>query len=136
MQIELKRDLVQDGHLTFGKFYLDGVLACEVLEPPVRELDGVLVTNWKVRGDTAIPRGRYRVIINHSHQLNTDTPLLLNVPGFEGVRIFTSGFDGWITVGVERVSRGLLHRREAFRELLQDIHDALNSGEQVWVTVG
>lgn len=135
MQIELKRDQIQDGHLTFGKFYLDGVLACEALEPPVRELEGVPVTNWKVRGDTAIPRGRYRVIINHSRQLDADTPLLLNVPGFEGVRVFTSGFDGWITVGVERASQGLLHRREAFRELLQDVHDALNAGDQVWITV-
>ncbi len=136
MEIELRRDLVQIGHKTFGKIYLDGVLACESSEPPVREIDGVPVMSWKIHGDTAIPRGRYRAIINHSRQLDRDTPLVLNVPGFDEVRIFTSGSDGWIVVGVDRISQGLLHERQAFRELLQDVHDALNSGEQVWVTVG
>ena len=140
MEIELRRDLAQAGHRTFGKFYLDNVFTCETLEPPVREVEGVVVSNWKLREDTAIPRGRYRVIINRPRGSGLHLPLLLNVPGFDDVRIGPDdsrrGLDGWILVGVERSDIGLLDGRRAFHELFQDIHDALNTGEQVWITVG
>ncbi|MDO8715713.1 MAG: DUF5675 family protein [Dehalococcoidales bacterium] len=138
MEIELRRDLVQSSHKTFGKFYVDDVLACESLEPMVREVVDAPITNWRVPGDTAIPRGRYRVIINRSQRSGRDLPLILGVNGFEDVRISTDRFvrENWIFVGVDRSDVGLRNSQEAYNELFQDIRDALNSGEQVWITVG
>ena len=140
MNLVLKRDAVQSGHATFGELYADGVLECETMEQPVREIEDALVSNWKIKGDSAIPRGRYRIVINRSQRLKYELPLLLNVPWFEDVRIspncLEAGTDGWIVVGTERLEMGLVNSRIAFSELFQDIRDALNAGEQVWVTVG
>jgi hypothetical protein len=139
MNLELKRDVKQGSRRTFGQLYVEGVLECETLEDPVREIEGEAVMNWKVKGDTAIPRGRYRVIINRSQRFGRDLPLLLNVQGFDGVRIHSGNTEedteGCILVGTERSSLGVLGSRVAFSELFQDIRDALNGGEQVWITI-
>lgn len=60
---------------------------CWTLEDVVREVPGEPVGAWKVKGQTAIPRGTYAVRVTRSNRFKTDLPLLLNVPGFEGVRI-------------------------------------------------
>ena len=60
---------------------------CWALEDVVREVPGEPVEAWKVKGQTAIPRGIYTVHVAYSNRFKTDLPLLLDVPGFEGVRI-------------------------------------------------
>lgn len=139
MELELKRDEVQNSHCTFGRLYVDGVLECETLEDPVREIEYTPVVDWKVKGDTAIPRGRYRIIINHSQRFNKDMPLLLNVPGFEGIRIHSGNTaadtEGCILVGTSRSDTAVANSRVAYNELFQDLHDALSAGEQVWIDI-
>ena len=66
---------------TIGEFYIDNNFHCYTLEDIVRP-DGV-----KVFGETAIPKGRYEVLVNLSARFKKEMPLLLNVPGFEGIRI-------------------------------------------------
>lgn len=139
MELEVKRDDAQPQHHTFGQLYVDGAKQCETLEDPVREVEGATVENWKIKGDTAIPRGRYRVIVNHSNRFNRDLPLLLAVPGFEGIRIHAGNTDkdteGCILVGTKRGPTSILESRIAFNELFDDIKEALANGEQVWITV-
>lgn len=60
---------------------------CWTLEDVVREITGQSVESWKIHGETAIPRGTYRVIVDHSRRFGRDLPHILDVPGFEGVRI-------------------------------------------------
>jgi 4-hydroxy-2-oxoheptanedioate aldolase len=38
-----------------------------------------------VPGDTAIPAGRYRIIVTESVRFHRPLPLLLDVPGFDGI---------------------------------------------------
>ena len=82
---------------TIGTFLIDGLFECFVLEDQVREA-GV-----KVPGQTAIPVGRYEVIITPSQRFKEDLPLLVGVPGFEGVRIHAGNThedtEGCILVG-------------------------------------
>ena len=81
---------------TIGKLYVDGIYHCFTLEDKVREGE-------KVNGQTAIPYGTYSVIIDHSNRFNRDLPHILNVQGFEGVRIHTGNTsadtEGCILVG-------------------------------------
>lgn len=63
------------------------------LEDVVREVPGQPVASWKVPDMTAIPIGTYNVVVDRSEHFSERAghdvflPLLLNVPGFDGVRI-------------------------------------------------
>jgi hypothetical protein len=65
---------------TVGKLYIDDIYQCFTLEDKVRNGE-------KINGQTAIPYGTYSVVIDHSTRFNRDMPHILNVPGFEGIRI-------------------------------------------------
>jgi hypothetical protein len=86
MNIKLRR-FEFDTNYTIGKLYIDDVYFCFTLEDKVRP------TGEKVDGQTAIPYGTYSVIIDHSNRFNRDLPHVLNVPGFEGIRIHTGNTD-------------------------------------------
>jgi len=60
---------------------------CWTLEDAVRELDGMPVGRWKIKGHTAIPVGTYKVLVTFSNRFKKLLPLLWEVPGFGGIRI-------------------------------------------------
>lgn len=138
MNIELKREPSTDSG-TFGKLYVDGMFSCHSLEDETREVEGQPVAQWKIKGETAIPKGRYKVIINHSNRFKRELPLLLKVPGFDGIRIHPGNTEadteGCILVGTERNATAVLNSRVAFNDLMGDIQDALTNGEEVWIDV-
>jgi hypothetical protein len=86
MDIKLRRFEFGTNY-TIGKLYVDDVYFCFTLEDKVRP------EGEKVDGQTAIPYGTYSVIIDHSNRFNRDLPHVLNVPGFEGIRIHTGNTD-------------------------------------------
>lgn len=118
MKLLLVRDK-QVGNGTPGTLYIDGVKHGFTLEDIARPI--------KVYGKTCIPKGTYKVIINMSNRFKKLMPLLLNVPGFEGIRIHAGNFsedtEGCILVGN---SRGLtpkgdptvLSSRDSFDKLM------------------
>jgi hypothetical protein len=65
---------------TLGTLSVDGVFQCYTMEDVVR-------LGPKVYGETAIPAGTYAVVITLSPRFKRPLPLLLDVPGFEGIRI-------------------------------------------------
>ena len=80
-----------DNQCTIGELSINGEFFCFVLEDPERGLrTGMTMSELiglKVYGQTAITMGRYEVILSYSERLKKRLPLLLNVPGFEGIRI-------------------------------------------------
>ena len=127
---------------TAGRLYVDGVLECFTLEDEVREVKGRPVLEWKVPGQTAIPAGTYKVIINYSNRFMRQLPLLIGVPGFEGVRIHTLNTaeqtEGCIGVGADDGrwdDAWLGHSKIAFNKLFPKIQMALAKGEEVWLTL-
>lgn len=57
------------------------------LEDPIRERAGEPVSAWKIRGNTAIPAGLYRVALTPSARFKRVMLQILDVPGFAGIRI-------------------------------------------------
>ena len=102
MNLKLVREAFKDT-CTIGKLYLDEQFIGYTLEDKYREVEGQPVSSWKVPAVTAIPKGTYKVIVNMSNRFKINLPLLLNVPGFEGVRIHTGNSskdtEGCILVG-------------------------------------
>lgn len=64
---------------TEGNLYVRGEWFAFVLEDEVRAK--------KVYGETAIPAGRYSVAATYSPKFRKVTVQILNVPGFEGIRL-------------------------------------------------
>ena len=62
-----------------GRLYVDDVFECFTVEDRPRDK--------KVYGMTGIPKGIYDVIITISNRFHKRLPLVLNVPGFKGIRI-------------------------------------------------
>lgn len=131
MKLTLHR-LWPDAACTIGRLSVDGAPECYTLEDVVR-------AGPKVFGQTAIPAGTYGVIVTHSPHFGRDLPLLVNVPGFEGVRIHpgntAADTEGCILVGMDRAADSIGRSRLAFDALFPKIVAALARGELVSIEV-
>ena len=85
MEMTLTRTAKRKAY-TIGRLEIDGVYFCDTLEPAWRDL-GPGRPGHKIAGRTAIPEGRYPVVITWSPKFGQWLPLLLHVPLFEGIRI-------------------------------------------------
>lgn len=81
IQLRLKRIAYKDTY-TVGKLYINDIYFCDTLEDKVRELNSI---KDKVAGETAIPSGTYKVILNVSPKFKRILPRLIDVPFFEGI---------------------------------------------------
>jgi Family of unknown function (DUF5675) len=138
MKLTLERD--KSGlTCTFGVLFIDDTFVCYTLEDVVREVPGVPVEQWKVKGQTAIPAGSYRVGVTFSERFKRMLPILHNVPGFEGVRIHTgnTGADteGCILLGAAVGVESVMRSRDAFTKLYPKLINALGRGEGVTLEI-
>lgn len=126
---------------TVSNLYIDGKRECFVLEDKVRELKGVPVYAWKIPDETAIPSGTYKVIINLSNRFKKDLPLLLSVPGFEGIRIHQGNTDkntsGCLLLGTFWSGGDFIRDSQyAFTNFFLKLKAALERGEEVLLQIG
>jgi len=77
MEIEVIRKLKLND-CQIGELLVNGEHFAYTLEDVSRDV--------KVYGDTAIPAGEYKVIVNYSNNFKKELPLILDVVGFRGVR--------------------------------------------------
>ena len=120
---------------TIGCLAIDGAYFCDTLEPAWRDLK----KKHKVKGRTAIPEGRYPVVITWSPKFGQWLPLLLHVPLFEGIRIHAGNTPadtaGCILPGENRKEGHVLNSTLYVRLLKQLIVEAKERGEGVWITI-
>lgn len=138
MRITVER-LQRDVDVTIGSMSVDGAWQCWTLEDTVREKQGVPVAQWKIPGETAIPVGLYRVTIDMSNRFGRLLPLLINVPGFAGVRIHpgntAANTEGCILVGRDRLPKSIGASRIAFDRLFAKMSEAQRRGEAIELEV-
>ena len=136
MEIKLIRETFTDKS-TIGRLLIDGLFYGWTLEDKDRYLEED--PRRKVKGETAIPVGRYQVIINWSPRFKRELPLLLNVPGFEGIRIHSGNkpedTEGCILPGKTKGQDFVGRSREAFNEIFEAIQSALNKNEAVFIVI-
>src|SRR5260221_304793 len=111
MDLILKRTRLRDT-ITTGQLYIDGVYFCFTLEDKVREQIGIPVQKWKVFGETAIPYGVYKIILEDSPKFGPETLTINKVDGFTGVRMHAGNTqfdtDGCIIVGYRVRDDGII----------------------------
>jgi len=90
MKLKLVREFFTPTE-TLGSLYVDGKFFCFTLEDRDRGLRSshalTDILNRKVKAQTAIPYGKYKVSVTMSNRFKRLMPLIHNVPGFEGIRI-------------------------------------------------
>ena len=127
MKLHLKR-LHRTDNSTIGELTIDGKFECYTLEDVERDV--------KIKSETAIPKGSYKVIINQSNRFKKLLPLLLKVKGFEGVRIHAGNTnhdtEGCILVGRTRSVDFIGQSRKAFDSLFKKMQ---NSKEEISLTI-
>ena len=121
---------------TLGVLYADDVFICFTCEDKDRRLeDGGI----KIAKQSAIPRGKYKVIIDLSTRFNRQMPHVLDVPGFSGIRIHRGNTaedtEGCILVGVSRGETAIYKSAAAFTELYALINKAQGEGKQITLEV-
>lgn len=117
-QLKLVLERIYKGDTyTIGRLYINGERFCDTLEDKdrglIKEMPLKLLNHLKVKHETAIPTGTYRVIVNRSPKFKRDLPRLLNVPAFDGILIHRGNTavdtSGCILVGENKVKGKVLN---------------------------
>ena len=121
---------------TVGEMYCGDRFLCFILEDKRRELK---TAADKVKGKTAIPEGRYPLVIDFSQRFQKTMPHILAVPYFEGIRIHpgntAADTEGCPLTGKARLNDKVLFSVAAYEEdFLPALRAALAKGK-VYVTV-
>ena len=164
MEIIIRRTALKDGY-TIGNLYIlpeqaaneDSITPtqtinkekavpewfCNTMEPTARKLTSqmpqTVIRRHKIIGKTAIPTGRYRILITRSRRFGRWLPLLLNVKGFEGIRIHAGNkpedTKGCILLGFNRRKGYVLNSTQCVQQLMRRMTEAMEKGERVFVEV-
>ena len=141
MNIILNR-IAKKAKYTIGKLYINDKYFCDTLEDTDRGLTQSMteqqIGSKKVYGKTAIPTGTYRIIISYSNKFKKQMPLLLNVPGFAGIRIHSGNTEkdslGCILVGKNKAVGKVLESRDTYSKLFSILQEA-NKKETIKITI-
>ena len=148
MELVLKRIAKKKGY-TIGKLYVKQsiideylrgekfIYICDTLEPQWRDY---AKGARKIKGKSAIPEGRYPVVITYSPKFKQWLPLLVNVPMFSGIRIHAGNdavkdTQGCILVGENREVGKVLNSRKHVKIVKEKIVEAKDKGEGVWIEI-
>lgn len=143
MEVLIDRAWKKDGY-TISRLYVNGNLfGCNTLEDTDRGLNQSMELNEikkkKVYGQTAIPIGSYECVYTYSNRFKKMLPLLLNVKGFEGIRIHSGNSskdtEGCILVGLNLKKGMVLNSREWTNKLVSKMKEAWNRKERVIIVI-
>ena len=138
MKLTIKRTITRNSY-TLGKLYIDGVYFCDTLEDKDRGLTQNMsveqIKSMKVPGETAIPKGTYRVTLDvvspkfskypfYMQTCGGKLPRLIDVKGYEGVLIHVADgpkrdslLQGCIGIGNLSAEEYLINGKKVFVEL-------------------
>ncbi len=139
MELELNR-YERTPKSTIGELLINGEHQCYTLEDVDRGLMkttslGVIKRN-KVYGKTAIPAGRYEVRITFSNRFQKLMPQIMDVPGFEGIRIHPGNTDadteGCVLPGYTTGPDFIGNSRKAYEHIMYFLQKA---NEPIFITI-
>lgn len=142
MEIQVNRIARKDGY-TIGRMSLNGVYFCDTLEDTDRGLNAAMsadeILSKKRKGITAIPTGKYDVILTFSPRFKRVLPLLLSVKGYEGVRIHAGNTsedtEGCLLVGENKEKGKVLNSRATLEKLMSVLFECEKRKEKISITI-
>lgn len=142
MEIQVNRIARKDGY-TIGRMSLNGVYFCDTLEDTDRGLNSTMsvdeILSKKRKGITAIPTGKYDVILTFSPRFKRVLPLLLNVPGYQYIRVHNgnrpNSTEGCLLVGENKAKGQVLNSRATLEKLMSILLDCEKRKEKISITI-
>lgn len=142
MKLQLKRIALKPTY-TIGKLYVNGAYFCDTLEDTVRDYnkDGDLEDKGesKIYGETAVPYGTYKIILNLSPRFKRILPRLMGVKHFDGILIHPGNTakdtHGCILVGVNNQVGRVNESKVTFDRLFKLMSDAYEIGEEIAIEI-
>lgn len=133
MELKVKR-LYKKSDYTIGKMYINGQYFCDTVEDTDRGLSQNMKNSTieakKIYGKTAIPTGRYNVVLSYSNKFKKTLPLLKDVLGFSGIRIHSGNTAedslGCIIVGENKIKGGVINSRQTMEKLMYRLRNEKN----------
>jgi hypothetical protein len=127
---------------SIGRLFVNGQPLCYTLEDKDRGIkksdDLSTIKKVKVFSKTAIPTGTYEVVLTYSNRFKKYLPLLLNVPGYAGVRIHAGNTadhtEGCILPGQTYSKNFVGSSVKAFNSLMAKIK-AVEKKEKIYITI-
>ena len=113
---------------TEGSLFINGEYLCDTLElynsGTSCKDSASKIKQLKKEKKICIPYGTYQITVNHSPRFKRMLPLLLNVPGFSGIRIHAGNTvkdsEGCILVGI-KTKDGYITKSKDTLEKLMDV---------------
>lgn len=140
MEIKVFRPQIQDSPRTISKMFIDGEYFCDVLEDKDRDLHYLelnKIKRLKIKHQTAIPYGKYEVVLSFSNRFEKLLPLLRNVPGFDGIRIHAGNTEadtsGCLLLGVNS-GKSIKNSRVTMESFMRKIQKAITT-EKVFIEI-
>ena len=144
MELKLTRT-IKLPERTIGDFSINGKPYCNTVEDVERLTwtgSGLArkLVGTKVFGKTAIPTGRYQVVMAYSSRFKMKLPLLLGVPQFEGILIHGGNTEldteGCLCVGKKTADNKVYGAKSlGILKKLVDIIDTASKKEKVFITI-
>ena len=139
MELKLERKIFYD-NATEGNLYINGKWFCNTIEDKVRAKPGEWKPSVKVYGKTAIPYGKYPVMVTWSNRFKRLLTAILNVPDFEGIRIHNGNSElssaGCVIVSYkdDDANHRLVNDKAAMNDLCDIVYKA-QQVEKVFITI-
>lgn len=143
MEIQVNRIARRDGY-TIGRLFINNEYFCDTLEDTDRGLSSTMQVNEilakKVKGQTAIPTGKYDVILTFSPRFKRVLPLLLSVKGYEGIRIHAGNTaekdtEGCLLVGENKIKGRIINSRATLEKLMSILLECEKRKEKISITI-
>ena len=142
MEIQVNRIARKDGY-TIGRMSLNGEYFCDTLEDTDRGLNSTMsvdeILSKKRKGITAIPTGKYDVILTFSPRFKRVLPLLLSVKGYEYIRVhhgnLPSSTDGCLLVGENKIKGQIINSRATLEKLMSVLLECEKRKEKISLTI-
>lgn len=142
LNLKLERKWKKEKY-TIGNLFINGVFFSNVLEDKVRGLRQDMtpeeIQKIKIHGQTAIPSGRYEIRITLSTRFRRLLPVLLNVPGYAGVRIHPGNNDanteGCLLPGKNDRVGQVSNSRATMAALQKQIEEAIYQNSKVYIEI-
>lgn len=126
------------GNATLGTLAIDGSYFCHTLEDQIREVPGQPVSAWKIKGQTAISEGRYRLTLETSNRFGPDTFTVNAVKGFDYIRVHSGNThehtDGCLLVGQKSNATTVAYSKPTLLALKDLLVARMKAGEEAWIT--